>query len=587
MSRNWLRIVWLGFLALSAGGSCPATALAAEAGVGFLVSPAAARRLDAESDMACEAAEKLVSATVFLPAAAGRFVDHQGRDVSLDRFRVIWCYQGETGQQTGPVFDPQTVEALRQFVGNGHGLLLSGKAAALVEPLGIDTLRAPPVRVGQDYAQAGLVPLAARHAAFQGLDLDRGTVWMSNAAYPAFTEFRLLSQPAKGMLLARTPGGPDCPLVEYQTGPGRVIVLGWRLDPLYGHAPIGSRRSFERLATNLVRYLGDVHAWQPLAMQADGRPRGITAEPGVTPAQWRSLELAIRDLRETFGERYPRGEEFLRRLETLQRLQERGDATERGNGPLTPDSSPRSTGARGECPVEQFQGLQAEALLANPLLDFQRLLIVKRDAKKLGLPANYLGNSSLPPTGYDNQIVVLSPVRPEGQRTTLYQPAHGEFVGDVRLAYDAQQLMFSMPNAAGRWRVFEINIDGSGLHELPLINEPDVDNYDACYLPDGRIIFSSTACFAGIPCVNGEGHVANLYLRDTSGKIRQLTVEQDHDWCPTVLNNGRVLYLRWEYTDLPHAFSRILFHMNPDGTEQMEYYGSNSYWPAAMFYARP
>jgi formylglycine-generating enzyme required for sulfatase activity len=27
--------------------------------------------------------------------------------------------------------------------------------------------------------------------------------------------------------------------------------------------------------------------------------------------------------------------------------------------------------------------------------------------------------------------------------------------------------------------------------------------------------------------------------------------------------------------------------MNPDGTEQMEYYGSSSYWPNAMFYARP
>ena len=54
-----------------------------------------------------------------------------------------------------------------------------------------------------------------------------------------------------------------------------------------------------------------------------------------------------------------------------------------------------------------------------------------------------------------------------------------------------------------------------------------------------------------------------------------------------MLNNGRMLYLRWEYTDLPHAFSRILFSMNPDGTGQMEYYGSNSYWPASMFYARP
>ena len=54
-----------------------------------------------------------------------------------------------------------------------------------------------------------------------------------------------------------------------------------------------------------------------------------------------------------------------------------------------------------------------------------------------------------------------------------------------------------------------------------------------------------------------------------------------------MLNNGRILYERWEYADIAHAFSRLLFHANPDGSRQMEYYGSNSFWPTAMFYARP
>ena len=120
-----------------------------------------------------------------------------------------------------------------------------------------------------------------------------------------------------------------------------------------------------------------------------------------------------------------------------------------------------------------------------------------------------------------------------------------------------------------------------------LIREPDVDNYDACYLPDGRILFTSTAPFVGVPCVYGASHVTNLYLLERDGSIRQLTVDQEHNWCPTVLTNGRVLYLRWEYADLPHSNSRILFHMNPDGTAQMEYFGSNSYFANSFFYARP
>ena len=104
-----------------------------------------------------------------------------------------------------------------------------------------------------------------------------------------------------------------------------------------------------------------------------------------------------------------------------------------------------------------------------------------------------------------------------------------------------------------------------------------MDNYDACYLPDGRIIFDSTRCFHGVPCVGGSNTVANLCLMDADGShVRQLCFDQDHDWYPTVLNDGRVLYTRWEYTDSPHYFTRLLFHMNPDGTDQMEYYGSNS-----------
>jgi len=140
----------------------------------------------------------------------------------------------------------------------------------------------------------------------------------------------------------------------------------------------------------------------------------------------------------------------------------------------------------------------------------------------------------------------------------------------------------------GRWQIFEIKSDGTGLRQVSPGIHNDVDNYDACYLPDERIIFASTRCFQGIPCVGGSDAVANLCVMDAQGgSIRQLCFDQDHNWYPTVLNNGRVLYTRWEYSDTPHYFSRLLFHMNPDGTGQMEYYGSNSHWPNSMFYTRP
>ena len=233
--------------------------------------------------------------------------------------------------------------------------------------------------------------------------------------------------------------------------------------------------------------------------------------------------------------------------------------------------------------------LEARVARANPLLDFDSLLVVRRGAASpaLGLPQNWQSNCALPAAGFDDEIDLL-PLAPGGRLARLYRPARPSFVGDVDLHFDAGRLLFSSIGDNGRWQVFEIGIDGTGLRQVTPGDEPDVDSYDACYLPGGGIIFSSTASFAAVPCVNGSTAVANLYRMDAGGtNIRQLCFDQEHNWCPTVMENGRVLYLRWQYTDTPHAHDRLLFHMNPDGTEQMEFYHSNSYWPNAMFYARP
>ncbi len=232
--------------------------------------------------------------------------------------------------------------------------------------------------------------------------------------------------------------------------------------------------------------------------------------------------------------------------------------------------------------------LQRRVALSNPLLDFDRLLLVKRStgSPALGLPQNWQSNCVLPVTGFDDEIAVLSPVYPKGELTTFYRPEDGHFVGDVDLHFDADRMLFSSIGEHNKWHVMEIGADGTGLRQVtpPL---PDVHHYDACYLPDGGIVFSSTASMAAVPCVNGSTRVANFYRIDPDGTIRQLCFDQEHNWCPTMLPSGRVLYLRWQYTDTPHSHDRVLFSMNPDGTGQMEFYGSNSYWPNSLFYARP
>jgi formylglycine-generating enzyme required for sulfatase activity len=316
----------------------------------------------------------------------------------------------------------------------------------------------------------------------------------------------------------------------------------------------------------MVIVLATVLAWPAMAAQ---KTAAVPAE------QWKALDLAIRDLAETFEGRYP---DSAKNLAELQALRQAHDALEA--------AKPRDDKALADL-ARQFAELRSRALLANPLLDFEKLLFIERSAARIGLPNNWESNSSLPTAGYDNRLCSLSPVRPDGKVGVVYEPAGQRFVGDLALHWNADRMLFSMGGANGRWQVFEVGIDGKDPRELKLITEKDVDNYNACYLPDGRIMFTSTATFIGVPCVYGSSHVTNMYIQEHDGSIRQTTVDQEHNWCPTALNDGRVLYLRWEYTDLPHSNSRRLFAMNPDGTQQMAYISSNSYFPNSFFYARP
>lgn len=312
-----------------------------------------------------------------------------------------------------------------------------------------------------------------------------------------------------------------------------------------------------------------------------------------------SLQAALEDLTRSFPERYPA--EHLARFAALR------EALAACLAAWRPDHL--ATWVKLAETVAELETFQRSALLANPLLDFDRLLVLKRiplgGARRtswegfgygeyLGIPRQSSWNYGTMPNvnRWTNEISVLSPVRPDGTLASLYQPPGPFLVNDLELHWDAQKLMFSMPDTNRNWQIHELDLAAprggarTAPRQLTPGSHPDVHNYDAIYLPNNQIIFLSTAPLQGVPC-NASVIVGMMYKMGPNGeRIHQLTFEQDHDYTPSVLNNGRVLYLRWDYTDTPHVWNRLLMSMNPDGTGQMEYTGANSYWPNAMFYAR-
>ncbi len=566
--------------------------------------------LSAESYAAWELAQRWTECRLLEVGPNGGVICEEGPEGDLGQFEVLWIHQADEAVLPAAWQHPRFLRELWRAVWRGRGVFLSGAATLLLNELGWEPVKLRTLRAGRDDYQAAIIAEWATHPIFEGLEaypnLPGAAIFLTSGGYPASADFFQTGGPRRGLLLARAHNHSENPLVEYKVGSGRAIALGWRL-PHFGLRTNRFRHNLERLTANILRYLAQPERWWPVWIEAGTLP-GRKFAP-VSPAEWESLELAVRDLSDRFGPQYPNGGRFLAQLAALREQQQLllSDPWREGNSlapresverGLPPDATTLSLPANsddlfGQQDLElerirsEFESLKAEALLANPLLDFDRLLVVHRRQDRLGLMANWESNSSLPTHGYENRLAILSPINPSGELTTLFQPEDGRFVGDVELHWDGERVLFSMPGSYDRFQVFEIRTDGTRLRELPLIREPDVDNYDACYLPDGRIIFTSTATFLGVPCVYGGSHITNLYLLGREGSIRQLTVDQEHDWCPVVMNSGRVMYLRWEYTDLPHSNSRRLFSMNPDGTAQMALYGTNSYFPNSFFYARP
>lgn len=242
--------------------------------------------------------------------------------------------------------------------------------------------------------------------------------------------------------------------------------------------------------------------------------------------------------------------------------------------------------------------LKREIVLANPLLDSAKIVVTRyrlgnKARKAMGpslgtAPANYNSLFSSRRRGYDAEIVELSGLRGQVQSRTLYKPAIDAPISDVQLHWDANRILFSSLDSARRWQIYEIGIDGKNLHRKINSVEPDLEFCDANYLPDGKVVATTNIGYNGVPCVHGDDVVANLVsYHPETGELRRLTFDQDGNWSPVVMPNGRLMYTRWEYTDLTHYFSRFVMHMNPDGTENKALYGSGGYFPNSVFDMKP
>jgi hypothetical protein len=175
-------------------------------------------------------------------------------------------------------------------------------------------------------------------------------------------------------------------------------------------------------------------------------------------------------------------------------------------------------------------------------------------------------------------------------------------MGDVRdldVSPDGTTIVFSLrlplnpkkPNTdvtQPNWHIYTYNAATKAVTQLT--NDDITAGHDvgARYLPDGRIVFSSSRQLATQSILLDEGRpqyqaqtddrsqsIFLLHVMNGDGTNQhQISFNTNHDFAPSVLGNGQVIFSRW---DTANGGTISLYRANPDGSGLELFYGANSH----------
>ena len=186
-----------------------------------------------------------------------------------------------------------------------------------------------------------------------------------------------------------------------------------------------------------------------------------------------------------------------------------------------------------------------------------------------------------------SQMVRLSLIEKDGiiirKEEMLLESKNGT-LRDPDVSEDGTKVLFSWKQSASDdYHIYEMDLNSKNVKQLTFGNE--VADFEPKYLGNGKIIFSSTRCVQTVDC--WWTTVSNLFICDADGSnIIRVGYDQVHTTYPTVTDDGRVLYTRWDYNDRTQMFVQGVFQMFPDGTNQTEVYGNGSNFPTTLLHTR-
>ncbi len=221
--------------------------------------------------------------------------------------------------------------------------------------------------------------------------------------------------------------------------------------------------------------------------------------------------------------------------------------------------------------------LRRRIAFGNPLLNFDEILLIKKHRSTFGHMCDQFYGAYSPaggglfvlsqPFDADNPPALRNLL--EGQEVVSGRLAGTELTGGAflspDLSYDAGRIAFAyvecqgstehklhLDLSQGHWdrgrcyHIFTCRADGSDLRQ---ITDGTWNDFDPCFLPNGRIAFITERRGGYLRCGRACPNYTLFDMDVDGGRIRCLNYHETNEWNPSVTNDGKIIYTRWDYVD--------------------------------------
>jgi len=235
---------------------------------------------------------------------------------------------------------------------------------------------------------------------------------------------------------------------------------------------------------------------------------------------------------------------------------------------------------------------------SNPLLDFDSLLFIKRhDAVGVFHMCDQFYGCNAKPGG--GLFVLRDPFGPSPKLVNLLENSaveKGRLAGrkleggaflSPEVSFDGRTILFAYTEAAAfakskgketylwgpeiSYHLFKARADGAGLVQL---TDGPTDDFDPCFLPNGRVVFVSERRDGYLRCGRHCPVYTMFSMKPDGSGVICLSFHETHEWHPSVTGDGRIVYTRWDYVDRDTNMAHHIWTCFPDGRDPRSFHGN-------------